>query len=87
MLSDPTTCQLMMGNDRQCWHRRDVQLGAGKLITYKRRSSGESNVKHRDAEGAADEAQVSPLQEMGAAQDDLCAGSSFAILEATSAGW
>jgi hypothetical protein len=38
------------------------------------------------AAGDGDEAQVSPLQEMGAAQGDPRAGSSFAIPEATSAG-
>ncbi len=40
-----------------------------------------------DIAGGDDEAQVSPVQEMGAAQDDLRAGSDFAIPEATSAGW
>jgi hypothetical protein len=39
-----------------------------------------------DAGEAADEAQVSPRQKMGAAQDDLRAGSGFAIPETPSAG-
>jgi hypothetical protein len=39
-----------------------------------------------DAEEAAGEAQISPIQEMVAAPDDLRAGSGFAILEATTAG-
>jgi hypothetical protein len=34
----------------------------------------------------AGEAQISPIQEMVAAPDDLRAGSGFAILEATTAG-
>ncbi len=38
-----------------------------------------------DAEGAADEAQLSQVQELGAAQDDLWAGRGHAIPEAASA--
>ncbi len=41
----------------------------------------------RGAAGGGDEAQVSPVQEVGAAQDDLRAGFSFTFPEATSAGW
>ena len=40
-----------------------------------------------DAEEVTDEAQVSSIQEVGAAQDDLRAGSDSAIPAATSAGW
>jgi hypothetical protein len=39
------------------------------------------------AAGGGDEAQVSPIQEMGAAQDDLRAGGGFAISEAAIARW
>jgi hypothetical protein len=41
----------------------------------------------RGAAEGGDEAQVSQVKEVGAAQDDLRAGSDFAIPEATSAGW
>ncbi len=61
-------------------------MGLWKSLESRAVWRGQCVLTH-DVGEAADEAQVSPIQEMGAAQDDLCAGSDFAIPEAASAGW
>ncbi len=43
--------------------------------------------RHSRRSRGGDEAQVSQVEKMGAAQGDLRAGSSFTIPEAASAGW
>jgi hypothetical protein len=51
------------------------------------RSVARSCGRHSRRSRGGDQTQASQVQEMGAAQDDLRAGSDFAIPEATSAGW